>query len=468
MAMYDELAQSILKNIGGADNIDSLTHCITRLRVVVKDDAKVRVDGLNSTAGVAGTLKSYGQYMIIIGTNVPDVYDAVCKAAHINTEDDAQVQKKASGGKQTLFQRFVGLMTYVFAPFFGVIAACGVMKGLLSLLVTLGVMDSAGSTYQIVYSLADSFFYYMPILLAYTASKRFGLPVPEGLLLGAAMLYPNLLASSTAAHDSLLGIPVIMPPGGDYTSTAIPIVAAVAFAAWFERKYEKYIPEGIKPFAVPLITCPVTFVLTLWVIGPITAGVTNVLAFALNRLESVSHIVFSGLLGAIWQLVLMVGLHWAVLPLVIANLATLGYDTTLSSTFGCNFAAIGATLAVWLRAKDSNVKRDCISSILPAAAGIIEPALYGVTLKRRTVFIITCVVSSVTGIGMNLTGVRAYRFAGFGVFGYAAYANTQMNDSRGMVLAILWSLFALVFSFVLVYFFYQETTPEPSDASASE
>ena len=471
MAMYDALARSILENIGGASNIDSLTHCITRLRVVVKDDAKVRVDGLNAISGVAGTLKSYGQYMIIIGTNVPDVYEAVCRAAGLKITDDAGGQS-GSSEKQTLFQRFVSLMTCVFAPFFGVIAACGVLKGLLPLLVTLGVLDAAGSTYNILYSLADSFFCYMPILLAYTASRRFGLPVPEGLVIGAGMLYPNLLASSAVVHDSLLGIPVIMPPGGDYTSTAIPIVAAVAFAAWFERKYEKYIPDGIKPFAVPLITCPVTFMLTLWVIGPVTAGVTDVLAFLLNRLESVSHIVFSGLLGLIWQLVLMVGLHWAVLPLVITNLSTLGYDTTLSSTFGCNFAEIGAVLAVWARTKDRDTKKTCLSSILPAAAGVIEPALYGVSLRRRTVFIITCIVSSITGIGMNLTGVRAYRFAGFGVFGYAAYANPQMNDSRGMILAVLWSLAALALSFALVWLFYKESdgaeekTPEQTGTPA--
>ena len=457
MAIYDALARSILKNIGGASNIDSLTHCITRLRVVVKDDSKVRVDGLNAIEGVAGTLKSYGQYMIIIGTNVPDVYDAVCKAAGIKTVNDAGTQKE-NHVKQTLFQRFVGLMTYVFAPFFGVIAACGMLKGLLSLLVMLGTLDAAGSTYNILYSLADSFFYYMPILLAYTASKRFGLPVPEGLVIGAGMLYPNLLASSAAVHDSLLSIPVIMPPGDSYASTAIPIVAAVAFAAWFERKYEKYVPDGIKPFAVPLITCPITFMLTLWVIGPVTAGVTNVLAFLLNRLESMSHIVFSGLLGAIWQLVLMVGLHWAVLPLIITNLSTVGYDTTLSSTFGCNFAQIGAALAVMARTKDRDTKKICGSSVLPAAVGVIEPALYGVSLRRRTVFIITCVVSSITGIGMNLTGLRAYRFAGFGVFGYAAYADPTMNDSRGMMLAILWSLFALVLSFALVWLFYKEDT----------
>ena len=228
MSMYDSLAQSILDDLGGASNISSLTHCITRLRVVVKDDSKVRVESLNATQGVAGTLKSYGRYMIIIGTNVPYVYDAVCKAAHIQVESPAQ---KAPAADKNPLHRIVAIMTDVFAPFLGGIAACGVLKGLLSFLVTFGVLDAAGSTYNVLYSLADSFFYYMPILLAYTASKRFGLPVPEGLILAAGMLYPNLLPGSTVLHDSLFGIPLMMPPGGSYTSTALPIIAAVAFAA---------------------------------------------------------------------------------------------------------------------------------------------------------------------------------------------------------------------------------------------
>lgn len=453
MSMYDALAASILQNIGGASNIDTFTHCMTRLRFVVKDESKVHVEVLNATPGVAGTLKSMGQYQVIIGTQVPDVYEAVCKAAHIETNSS---EKDSSPVKQSLFHRFVGVMTSVFSPFFGVIASCGVLKGLLPLLSTLGVLDSAGSTYTILYSLADGFFYYMPILLAYTASKRFGLSVPEGLLIGAGLLYPNLLSSSEAVHNSLLGIPVIMPPSGDYTSTAIPIIAAVAFAAWFEKKYAKHIPDAVKPFAVPMITCSATFMLTVWVIGPLTAGATNVLAFVLNRLESLSHILFSGFLGVIWQFVLMTGLHWAILPIIITNLSTIGYDTTLSSTFGCNFAQIGAVLAVYFRTKDADLRKRCLPSVIPAAVGVIEPGLYGVTLRKRAVLIITCIVNGIVGIGMNLSGLVAYRFAGFGVFGYAAYTNPQVADDHSTLFAILWSIFAVVLSFILVFCTYKD------------
>ncbi len=470
-SQYDNLAKTIVENLGGASNIDSLTHCVSRLRVVVKDESKIQDEVLNATDGVAGTVKGYGQYMVIIGTHVPAVYDAVCKVAQIDNEHTSDVKKKV---RQTPIQMLVGIMTGVFAPFFGVLAGCGVLKGLLPLLVLIGVLDTTGSTYNILYSLADGFFYYMPILLAYTASKHFGLPEIEGIVIGAGILYPNLLKSSTVLHNSLFGIPVIMPPGGDYTSTAIPIIAAIAFAAWFERKYSKHLPTAIRPFLSPLITCSVTFMLTLWVIGPVTAGLTKGLSMVLNYLEGLNAFVFSGILGLIWQLVLMTGMQYAVLPIILTNLSTLGFDTTLSSTFGYNFAQIGAVLAIRCKTKDPELKKICLPSVIPAAAGVVELALYGVTLKKKSVFIITSIVTAITGVGMTLSGVHAYRLVGFGVFGYTAYANPQTGDYTGMIWAIVWSIIAIVISFILVLFTYKdkkesgEITESSATSSAKE
>ena len=158
----------------------------------------------------------------------------------------------------------------------------------------------------------------------------------------------------------------------------------------------------------------------------------------------------------IWQLVLMFGLHYAVLPIIMNNFSTIGYDTTLSSTFGCNFAQIGATLAIRLKTKDHELKKRCFPSLFPAAVGIIEPALYGVTLRNRKTFIITCIVSGITGVGMTIFGARAYRFAGFGIFGYAAYVNPKASGSTGILIAVVWSFIAFVLSFVMTYATYTE------------
>lgn len=456
--MYDKLAEEIVKEIGGEQNIANLTHCVTRLRFILKDDSLVNEEGMKSIEGVVGMVKSYGQTQVIIGTHVADVYEAVCKAAHLHIKNE-EAPKEVHVRRNPL-QHFISIMTDVFAPFYSVIAACGILKGLLPLLSAAGVLSSTSGTYTILYSLADGFFYYMPILLAYTASKKFDLPVPEGLIISAGLLYPNLLSASTAAHNSLFGIPVTMPPGGDYTSTAVPIIVAIGFAAWLEKKYARYIPEMIKAFAVPLITCTVTFMLTIWIIGPATTGVTHVLSFALGKLEDLNKLVYGGILGLIWQLVLMMGLHYAVLPIVMNNFSTIGYDTTLSSTFGCNFAQIGAILAIRLKTKDMELKKRCFPSLFPASVGIIEPALYGVTLRNRTTFIITCIVSGITGVGMTLFGARAYRFGGFGIFGYASYINPDKSGNTGILIAVIWSFIALALSFVMTYATYTEDSKE--------
>lgn len=453
--MYEELAEAIVREIGGEENIAGLTHCVTRLRFILKDESLINEEGMKSIKGVAGMVKSYGQTQVIIGTHVADVYKAVCKAAHIGTASEEAPKQTVKVHRNPL-QHFISIMTDVFAPFYSVIAACGILKGILPLLAAAGVLSDTSGTYTILYSLADGFFYYMPILLAYTASKRFDLPVVEGLVIGAGLLYPNLLSASTAVHDSLFGIPVIMPPGGDYTTTAVPIIVAIGFAAWMEQKYVRYIPEMIRAFAVPLITCTVTFVLTILVIGPAATGVTHILSFVLGKLEDLNKLVYGGILGLIWQLVLMFGLHYAVLPIVMNNFATLGYDTTLASTFGCNFAQIGAILAIRLKTKDRELKKRCFPSLFPASVGIIEPAIYGVTLRSRTTFIITCIVSGITGVGMTLFGARAYRFAGFGIFGYAAYANPAGSSNTGILIAVVWSLIALALSFVMTYATYKE------------
>ena len=266
---YDGLARIIIQNVGGKDNIVSLTHCITRLRFTLKDESKAQTEILKETDGVASVIQKGGQYQIVIGNEVGDVYDAVCAIGHIkpggavNEDGSAAEEAPATKKKQNPFDAFISIVTSVFTPCLGVMAGCGIIKGILAMLVAAGLMDGAGGTYNVLYSLGDCFFYFMPILLAYTASKKFGLPEMEGMVIGAGLLYPYLLGSSTMIHDNIFGIPVVMPSTGDYTSSVIPIICAIAFAAWFEKLYAKYIPSSLKLFGVPVITCTVTFCLTL-------------------------------------------------------------------------------------------------------------------------------------------------------------------------------------------------------------
>ena len=464
---YDGLARIIIQNVGGKSNIVSLTHCMTRLRFKLKDESKAQTEVLKETDGVVTVIQSGGQYMVVIGQQVADVYDAVCAVGHIQpggaVDDDGNAVEEADKPKekQSPFNAFVSIVTTVFAPVLGVLAATGIVKGFIALFVAIGVLDAASGTYNILYSLGDSFFYFMPVLLAYTASKKFGLPELEGMTIGAALLYPYLSTSSGMDISNLFGIPVTMPSSGNYTSSVIPIICAIAFAAWFEKKYKKFIPDSCKLFLVPLITIGVTFCLTLWIIGPITSLVGDALGIALNAIANFNGILLGAVVGGLWQVLVMFGLHWATVPLMLNDLATKGYSNALTGMFGCTFAQCGAVLAIWLKTKNSKTKSLCLPALISGIAGVTEPAIYGLTLPKKKPFIITCIVGAITGALLMAFNVTGYTSAGTGIFGYTAYINTFTNDISGMIASIVISLIAVVLAFVMVYFTYSD---EPAKA----
>lgn len=228
---YDGLARIIITNVGGKDNIASLTHCVTRLRFKLRDESKAQTDILNETDGIVTVMKSGGQYQVVIGNHVGQVYEAVCERAHI-TGDMPQDRTDEPKEKQNLFNAFISVVTGVFTPFLGSLAAMGIIKGLLALFVATGILDPLSGTYHILYSLGDSIFYFFPVILGYTAAKRFGMNEFIGILLGATMVYPAMTAGGGADISNFLGIPVVMPSAGDYTSTVVPIIAAVWFAKY--------------------------------------------------------------------------------------------------------------------------------------------------------------------------------------------------------------------------------------------
>ena len=471
MNKYDGLARIIVQNVGGKANILSLTHCVTRLRFKLKDESKAQTDVLNDTDGVVTVIQSGGQYMVVIGNHVPDVYDAVCEVAHITpggaVNEDGSPAEEGDRPKEKFnpLNAFIGIVTSVFSPCLGALCACGILKGFLSLFAAIGVLDGAGSTYNILYSLGDSFFYFMPILLGYTASKKFGLPEMEGMLIGAGMLYPYMVSSSTYLHDSLFGLPVIMPASGDYSSSMIPIICAVAFAAWFEKKIKNHIPDTIKSFAVPLLTCGITFILTLWVIGPITSSAADLLGSFFTWLASVSGLVFGLLVGGLWQVLVMFGLHWALVPMIFNNINIAGQDTILAAMLGTTFAQTGAVAAIWIKTKNAKTKSLCAPAFISAIAGVTEPAIYGITLPKKKPFVITCVISAVAGAALAMSGTVAYQMAGMGVFAWTQFI-TPDNNARGMVVAIIISLLSTVAAFIVTYITYSDEAAPAKKAAA--
>jgi PTS system beta-glucosides-specific IIC component len=462
---YDSLSRIIIQNVGGKDNIINVSHCVTRLRFRLKDESKANTDILKKTDGIVTVVKSGGQYMVVIGNQVPDVFDSLVSVGHLESKslksgsvDDDDSPKE----KQGIFNTFVGIITGVFSPFLGVLCACGILKGVMTLLSTLGVVNGAGGTYNILYGIGDTAFYFMPVILGFTAAKKFKLPEMEGMLIGLALVSPYMLNNGTYDISKLFGIPVISPSTGNYTSTVLPVICAVAFAAWFERLYKKYIPDTIKTFTVPLITCTVSICLTLLVIGPVTSQISKYLGMGFEAVNGFSPILMGLLVGFFWQILVMFGLHWALVPIAISNMTLLDSnglligEVILTAMLGTTFAQTGACLGIMFKTKDKKLRSLCPPAIISGIAGVTEPAIYGITLPKKAPFFRTCAVAGVAGAVLCMLGVRDYQMAGMGVFSYTMFLNPDNKDVKPMIIGIIVSIICVIVSFILEMIFYKD------------
>lgn len=472
---YDSLSRIIIQNVGGKDNIINVSHCVTRLRFRLKDESKANTDILKETDGIVTVVKSGGQYMVVIGNHVPDVFDSLVSVGHLESKslksgsvDDDDSPKE----KQGIFNTFVGIITGVFSPFLGVLCACGILKGVMTLLSTLGVVNGAGGTYNILYGIGDTAFYFMPVILGFTAAKKFKLPEMEGMLIGLALVSPYMLNNGTYDISKLFGIPVISPSTGNYTSTVLPVICAVAFAAWFERLYKKYIPDTIKTFTVPLITCTVSICLTLLVIGPVTSQISKYLGMGFEAVNGFSPILMGLLVGFFWQILVMFGLHWALVPIAISNMTLLDSnglligEVILTAMLGTTFAQTGACLGIMFKTKDKKLRSLCPPAIISGIAGVTEPAIYGITLPKKAPFFRTCAVAGVAGAVLCMLGVRDYQMAGMGVFSYTMFLNPDNKDVKPMIIGIIVSIICVIVSFILEMIFYKDGDKNSSKKEA--
>ena len=462
---YDGLARIIIQNVGGKDNIDAITHCVTRLRFNLKDESKANTDVLKATDGIVTVVQSGGQYMVVIGNQVADVFDAVVSVGHLQDKLQSSNEDKPEE-KQGLFNTFVSIITGVFSPFLGVFCACGILKGVMTLLATLGVVNGSGGTYNILYGIGDAAFYFLPVILGFTAAKKFKISEMEGLIIGLALVSPYVLNDGTYDISTLFGIPVIAPSTLNYTSTVLPVICAVAFAAWFKHRFKKYIPDTIKLFTVPLITIVVTVSLTFLVIGPITSLVSNALGMIFTVINDFSPILMGLLVGFFWQILVMFGLHWALIPIAISNLTLVNSQGLLigevifTAMLGTTFAQTGACLGIMLKTKDKKLKELCPPSIISGIAGVTEPAIYGITLPKKAPFLRTCIVSGVAGAILCMLGVRDYQVAGMGVFAYTQYISPDTHNLQPMIIAIIVSILCIVAGFILEIIFYKDDVKE--------
>ena len=466
---YDGLARIIIQNVGGKSNIISLTHCITRLRFKLKDESKANTEILKKTEGIVTVMQSGGQYQVVIGNHVPDVYDVVMKIGGLAAAGGAETDmpKEKMGFGATLIDWISG----IFQPILSILCAAGIIKGLLALWAFIDPDAAYTGAYQLWYAFGDGFFQFLPIILGATAAKKFGGNMFTGVGIGAALCYPAItsLAGAEAVgrifadtsfemaySATFFGIPIIMPSGG-YVSTVVPIIVATYFTVMLEKWLKKVIPDVIKTFIAPLLAFAIMIPATFLIIGPITSFLCNVVGVvfgAMYNIPVVGGLVAGLLIGAFWQVLVIFGLHWGLVPLAMINYGQLGYDFMLSPYFAASFAQSMVVLAIFFKTKDRKLKNLALPAFISGIFGVTEPSIYGITLPKKKPFVISCIAAGIGGAIIGFAGVKSFMMGGIGVFGIPAFIGD--GTMKHVIWLLVGTIVAMIVAFALTYITYRD------------
>lgn len=462
MSNYRALAQFILENIGGRENIQSVRHCITRLRFVLNDESIANTEVLKQHEGIVTVVQSSGQYQVVIGNHVPQVYKELLDVAQLSEDNTAASTQKSEQASGNVFERFIDVMSSLFQPFLGPLSAAGMVKGIVSVMAAMGVAPTNG-TYAILNAAGDAFFQYLPMMLAVTAARRFKMNMFTALGIAGAMIYPTLMGLTeleplytlfagtlfeSQISATFLGIPIILPVGG-YLSSVVPVILAILVASKVEHLFDRIVPEMIKLFIVPFLTFLVSVPLALLLIGPLASWGADLVGGAFQGLYGFSPLVFGIVLGAMWQVLVMFGLHWGLIPIGILEITQLGFSTIFTIINAVSFAQLGALLAVMWKSKETKVKQLGIPAAISSLFGVTEPAIYGITLPMKTPFIISMIAGAVQGAFLALVNAKAYTMAGLGIFSISAYVDPAGQDTKSLMYYFIAILLALTVGFVL-------------------
>lgn len=453
---YKDLATDIVAHIGGKENIVSLKHCVTRLRFSLKDESKADTEYLKARDGIVTVVQAGGQYQVVIGNHVPDVYVAVQKVAGISGDGSLDIDE-GDGVKGNLFDRFVDLVAGVFQPSLGVLAAAGIIKGVVAILAaTMGWNNTNSALYAILEAAGDGFFQFLPIVLGFNAARKFKMNEFTGMAIAMALVYPTLpttlVALTELGLNQVFGIPFVLPAAGSYLSTVIPVILAVWLASHIERFMKRITPDVVKVFIVPFVTLMVTVPLTFLVVGPIANAMSDLLTLGFTTVLNISPLVYGLLLGLLWQVMVMFGLHWALVPMAILEFSQNGSSVILAAALLPCFTQTGVLGAIMLKTKEDKVKSVAMPAFISSIFGVTEPAIYGITLPMKTPFYISCMVSAVVGAYVQAMSMTTYAFGAMGVFLFPGFVSPDGN-MRNLIIALIGTAIAIVASFILQMLF---------------
>lgn len=407
---YSKLANEIVELIGGEDNVQSLYHCVTRLRFKLKNDeiAEENKSKIEALSGVLSTVKANNQFQIVIGNDVEEAYEAINLKYNISNPVDSNSETESNESKEgNIILRFFNTLSSIFNPIIMPLAGAGMIKALLVVLTTYNFMDAESSTYLILSAAGNSVFYFLPLFLAFSAARVFKVNAFISLAIVAALLEPNFtdMIVETGTTVSFFGIPTVLMA---YTGTVIPAIIAIYIYSFVEKGLKRIIPKSMEIFLLPMLALLIMVPLTVMAIGPIGVAMGNGLGNAINFISVRSGLLAGLIIGGLWTLLVMVGIHWGVVPIMINNLAIYGYDVIRPLVAAATFASAGAALGVFLRARNKETKTLAISAMVPALlGGITEPVVYGLSIKYKKPLVAQIIGGAIGGAFMGAMQTQA-------------------------------------------------------------
>lgn len=462
---YKNLAEEIIRLVGGEDNIASLVHCATRLRFNLKDESKADTAKLKATKGVMGAVSNAGQYQVIIGSDVSHVFKEIMAMTKLDSGSQGGEEKD----NRKIADKVIDTISGIFTPVLPAITAAGMLKAVLAILITTKLLTNDSQTYQVLNFMADAGFYFLPILLANSAAKKFKCNPYMAMMIGGMLLHPTFTGMITAAKEAGTGIAVfgMNIPLASYGSSVIPIILSVWLMSYVEPFADKVSPKAVKFFLKPLITAMVVGIATLVIVGPLGYIISDKVAVAISAIESRASWLVPTIIGALSPLLVMTGTHYGIIPIGINNIMTLGYDTLVGpGMLVSNVAQGGAALAISLKTKDSEFKQLASTSSITALCGITEPALYGVNLKTKIGLYASIIGGGVGGLFYGIFRVARYATGSPGLLTLPVYIGG--DSMSNFYYACIGAAISIVVAFIVAYILYKDSVDEVKEEKKEE
>lgn len=443
---YKELSKNIIENIGGKENISSLEHCSTRLRFKVKDTELINRSALKALDGVAGIKDQQNGIQVIIGQTVDDVYDVIIENYSF-TEDNSKKVNPEKKDEKNVVIRAMNALADCFVPLIPALIAAGLMSAVVSVIDSFSLLDSTSSTYKLLDLISDAPLYFIAFMVANSSAKRFNVNPYISMSVAATFMMPELsnLVSKGSNYYSFFGVPFRLVI---YSNSIVPIILTVLAQVYIEKVIKKIIPKMFATFLEPLLTYFILTILTLGLFGPIASYISDGLAFLMNAIVGQYTWLVCGILGATMILLISTGLHYSLMPIVIANFTMVGHDTFWAGpSFTSNLALAGAVLAFAIRTKDSKDKQIAGTTGFTALLGITEPAIYGVAFIHRKVLLAACIGGGLGGFLSGILGVNSYGMSPAGLPSLPVLAGSTFLN------AIVSIIIAFVIGFAISFIF---------------